>query len=284
MNRRDFVTQSGWALAALLPGAPLAAHRARRGAPSDRLERIGIQLYSLRDAMRQDFEGTLARVGELGYAEVEFAGYFGRTPEQVRAALERAGLTAPATHLPYELLGEQWPNALEAANRTGHGYLIVAWVPEAARRTLDDWKRVAERFNRAGQAATAAGLKFGFHNHDLELRPVEGRRPLDVLLEGTDPAHVVFEMDLYWVVRGGGDPLAYFGAHPGRFPLVHVKDSAGPPEHRMVDVGSGRIDFKAIFARRTQAGIRHAFVEHDQPADPFGFARNSLAYLKRLEF
>ncbi|MGH7700982.1 MAG: sugar phosphate isomerase/epimerase family protein [Gemmatimonadales bacterium] len=275
IDRREFLQ---WSVGAV------AASRFPYPVSRDRLDRIGIQLYSVRNAMREGFDGTLARVAELGYAEVEFAGYFGRTPEQVRQVLERTGLSAPATHLPFDLLGGDWEAALDAAARTGHRYLVVAWIPEESRRTLDDWKRVAERFNRAGEAARARNLVFGYHNHHFELRSVEGRRPLDLLLAETEPANVVFELDLYWCVMAGGDPLAFFAAHPGRFPLVHVKDSAGPPDHRMVNVGRGTIDFKAIFARRRQAGIRHAFVEHDNPADPFAFARASLEYLKRLEF
>ena len=107
--------------------------------------------------------------------------------------------------------------------------------------------------------------------------------PYDVLLERCEPRYVAFEMDLYWITQGGQDPLAYFARWPGRFPMVHVKDSTGPPDHRMVDVGSGSIPWKAVFARREQAGIRHYFVEHDAPADPLASVRRSYEYLRRLE-
>ena len=150
------------------------------------------------------------------------------------------------------------------------------------RRTADGYKRVAELFNRAGAEARKAGLRFAYHNHDFEFAAVDDRIPYDVLLAETDPAAVEFEMDLYWVTHGGGDPLAYFARHPGRFPLVHVKDMDAA--RGMVDVGKGVIGWKQIFARRDQAGIRHYFVEHDQPPDPFASIRASYEYLKRLEF
>src|SRR6266576_470043 len=132
--------------------------------------------------------------------------------------------------------------------------------------------------------AKAAGLQFAYHNHDFEFAPLEGKLPYDVLLAETDPKLVQLEVDLYWITKGGQDPLAYFARWPGRFPMVHVKDSAGPPDHRIVEVGAGKIDFKKIFAQSDQAGIKHYFVEHDEPADAFASIRASCEYLKRLEF
>ncbi|MBI1966858.1 MAG: sugar phosphate isomerase/epimerase [Gemmatimonadetes bacterium] len=243
-----------------------------------------MQLYTLRQAMARDVEATLAQVAVIGFTQVEFAGYFGKTPAQMRAILDRHGLAAPSAHIPIEMLSRNWATVLEEAHDLGHRYLCVAWIPAEMRRTVDDYKRVAELFSRAGEESHAHGIRFAYHNHDFELAPLEGRVPLDVLLEETDPAHVWFELDLYWITKGGGDPLAYFNRYPNRFPLVHVKDSAGPPDHRMVDVGQGTIDWKRIFARRDQAGIRHYFVEHDEPQDPFASIRASYQYLRRLRF
>jgi sugar phosphate isomerase/epimerase len=278
MRRRAFLrTTTGAALAAALPV------RLPRSASARTLDRIGLQLYTVRSAMARDVAGTLARVAQIGYREVEFAGYFGRAPVALRTALADAGLEAPGAHVPYESLADGWDGVLDAARTIGHTHVLVAWIPREERPDLDGWKRVAERFNRAGERARAAGLRFGYHNHDYEFPPVGGAIPYDVLLAATDPALVTFEMDLYWTVKGGRDPLAYFTTHPGRFPMVHVKDSAGPPDHRMVDVGRGTIDFRAIFARRAQAGIRHWFVEHDEPPDPFAFCRDAFTYLRSLE-
>lgn len=277
MHRREMIR---WSAGAVLAAAtPLPRYATGR-----KLERIGLQLYTVRTEMARDVEGTLARVAEMGYREVEFAGYFDRAPAAVRTALAAAGLAAPATHVPYETLAAGWDQVLATAAAIGHTDVVVPWIPREERPDLDGWKRVAERFNRAGERARGAGLRFAYHNHDFEFAPVEGQVPYDVLLTATDPELVAFEMDLFWTIKGGMDPVAYFAKHPGRFPLVHVKDSAGPPDHRMVDVGRGTIDFARIFAQSAQGGIRHYFVEHDEPQDPLAFCGSSFAYLHGLEF
>ena len=274
IDRRDFIGTLG----ALAAAAVLPTCRAPR-----RLDRIGVQLYTVRGQMEKDFEGTLARVAEIGYNDVEFAGYFNHAPAQVRAMLDRHGLAAPAVHTG-SIAPDDWAKALDAAQVIGHKYIVVPWIPEERRKTLDDWKRVAADFNRAAATAQTAGVQFAYHNHDFEFLPVEGRVPYDVLLAETDPKLVQLEIDLYWITKGGQDPLAYFARWSGRVPLVHVKDSAGPPDHRMVDVGTGKIDFRTIFAHGAQAGIKHPFVEHDEPPDPFASIKASYDYLKRLEF
>ncbi len=277
-DRRSFLQALGAAgFAASLPGTLGARLPAR-----DRLGAIGVQLYSVRDLMQQDFEGTLARVAEIGYRQVEFAGYFGRSPVEVRAILDRHGLTAPSSHLAIETLEQGWDEALEAARTIGHRYLVVAWVPQERRPTLAGWREVAGLFNRAGARAHEAGIGFAFHNHDYEFVPLEGKLPYDVLLEATDPATVRMEMDLYWITKGGGDPLAYFARYPGRFPMVHVKDMA--PDQSMVDVGAGTIDWAKIFRHHRQAGIEYYFVEHDEPKDPFASIAASYRYLRHLDF
>ena len=279
-SRRDFAkTLSAAALGYAL--RPLAPSR-QPLAPRRKLDRIGLQLYTVRHQMEKDVEATIARVAATGYREVEFAGYFGKSPRDVRALLDHHGLSSPSSHV--SLAPDQWRAALDAAPVVGHRYLVIAWIPAEERHTLDDYKRWAERLNRAATEAKAAGLQFAYHNHDFEFVPLDGKLPYDVLLTETDPKLVQLEMDLYWIVKGGQDPLAYFARWPGRFPMVHVKDSAGPPDHRMAAVGAGKIDFRKIFAQSDQAGIRHYFVEHDNPDDPFASIRASYDYLQRLEF
>jgi sugar phosphate isomerase/epimerase len=232
--------------------------------------------------MAGNVEETLDRVAAFGYEEVEFAGYFGRTPQQIHDALGASGLAGSASHVPVETLGADWDAQLEAAETMGHRYLVVAWLTPEQRSTIDDYKRYAELFNQAGERAQAAGIGFAYHNHDFEFLTLDGEVPFDVLLAETDPKLVRFELDLFWITKGGRDPLAYFGAHRGRFPLVHVKDMDAGGE--MVRVGAGTIDFASIFARREEAGIEHAFVEHDNPTDPFASIDASLDYLDRLTF
>ena len=252
---------------------------------ADKLDRIGLQLYTVRDMMKANVEDTLAKVAGIGYKEVEFAGYFDRTPAAVRATLDKLGLTSPASHIGYDAIDPAKIAAtLDAANTIGNKYIIVAYLVDTQRKTLDDYKRHAERFNRAGEAAKARGLQFAYHNHDFEFVPLDGKVPYDVLLESTDPSLVKMEMDLYWITFAGSDWSAYFNRWPGRFPLVHVKDSAGAPKHEMRDVGGGSIPFATIFGQRKKGGIEHFFVEHDNPKDPIASITASYQHLKNLSF
>jgi sugar phosphate isomerase/epimerase len=277
-DRRSFVSTLG---AALL-GA--ACSRVGNSQPTQRLERVGVQLYTVRNDLARDFEGTLTRIAGIGYREVEFAGYHGKTAGDVRAILTRLGLAAPASHVPIEALRRNIDGAIADAKTVGHQYLVVPWLDPAERRSIDDYRRLAEELNRFGEKVRAAGMRLGYHNHDFELGAMGGSVPLDVLFDRTDPNLVIFELDLYWVTKGGADPLTYFSRYPGRVHLVHIKDSAGAPEHRQVDVGKGTIDFAKILSRREQAGIRHAFVEQDEPANPLEMVRVSYEHLAQLRW
>jgi sugar phosphate isomerase/epimerase len=281
-NRRNFLATLG--VAALGLASRDAAAASEILASRKKIKRVGLQLYTVRDLMKADLPGTLAKVAAIGYKEVEFAGYFGHTPAQIRDLLRRNGLTSPSTHLSFDSLESGWQKQLDDAKAAGHHWVTIAYIAEEKRKTLDDWKRHAALFNRAAEQAKSAGLRFAYHNHDFEIRPIGDTRPLDLLLTSTDPKLVDFEMDLYWVVFGGGSPIDFFNRYPKRFPLVHVKDSAGPPDNKMVDVGQGKIDFRQIFAQGDKAGIKHYFVEHDQPADPIATITNSYNFLHRLTF
>ncbi|HEY1953751.1 MAG TPA: sugar phosphate isomerase/epimerase [Gemmatimonadaceae bacterium] len=280
-TRRNFLATLGVAAVGLTKGNPLGASELL--APHRKIKKIGLQLYTVRDLMKADLPGTLAKVAQIGYKEVEFAGYFGRSPAEIRALLRKNGLSSPSTHLGYDTLSKDWSKQLADAKSIGHQWVTIAYMPEEQRKSLDDWKRHAAEFNKAGAQAKAAGLRFAYHNHNFEITPVNGQRPLDIMLDNTDPSLVDFEMDLYWVVFGGGDPLDFFNRHPHRFPMVHVKD-AGGPDNKIVDVGSGKIDFRSIFAQTDKAGIKHYFVEHDQPTDAIATIRNSYNYLHKLTF
>ena len=253
-------------------------------APKRKLKKVGLQLYTVRDLMKADLPGTLRKVAQIGYKEVEFAGYFGRSPAQIRALLKQNGLTSPSSHIGLDILEKDPVKAFADAKAIGHQWATVPYIPEERRKTVDDWNRIIDLLNRLGPQAKAAGLRLAYHNHDFEIRPVNGVRPLDMMLDKTDPSLVDFEMDLYWVVFGGGDPMDFFNRHPKRFAMVHVKDSAGPPDNKMVDVGKGTIDFTRIFAQSDKAGIKHYFVEHDQPADPIATIRNSYQYLHAVRY
>jgi sugar phosphate isomerase/epimerase len=281
-TRRNFLATLGAASLGIACSSTGAASEILT--PRRKLERVGLQLYSVRDLMKADLPGTIAKVAAIGYKEVEFAGYFGRTPAQIREIVRQNGLTSPSTHLSFDSLTSGWQKQLDDAKAAGHEWVTIAYIAEEKRKTLDDWKRIADLFNRSAAQAKSADLRFAYHNHDFEIRPIDGTRPLDLLLTSTDANLVDFEMDLYWVVFGGGSPIDFFNRYPKRFKLVHVKDSAGPPDNKMVDVGQGKINFPQIFAQSEKAGIQHYFVEHDQPADPIATITNSYNYLHNLSF
>lgn len=236
--------------------------------------------------MQRDMPGTLAGLAAIGYHEVEFAGYFRRTPAEVKQLLQSNRLAAPSTHVPYEAVRDNFDRIADEAQAIGHQFLTVPYLGDAERRSADTWRRVAQEFNRAGEKARARGLRFAYHNHDFEFNRVDGILPFDLLIAETDPALVSFQMDVYWTVKAGGDPLAYFRTHPTRFSMLHIKDSAGPPNHAQTDVGAGTIDFGAIFRldAAQQSSVKHVFVEHDQPPDPMAFARTSFDNLSKLEY
>ncbi len=288
VSRRDFLRSAalGAGVATFAPRNLPGLRGLDAAAPLDTIERAGLQLYTVRAAMRDDVPGTLARVARIGYKEVEFAGYFGVQPERIRELLDLNGLTSPSVHTAIEILERDFDAQARAATTIGHETLIV---PSLDTRTLTDaasWKAIAARFDALGRKAHGAGLRFGFHNHAVEPRPLaDGTVPFDVLLRETDPGLVDYQMDIYWMVKSGGDPLAYFAKYPGRFRSVHVKDATAAPALEMTDVGSGAIAWKGIFAQRARAGIRHCFVEHDNPSpDPFASITASYRYLSALTF
>lgn len=251
------------------------------------LETIGVQLYTVRSLMAEDVAGTLDAVARIGYDEVEFAGYFGHAPAEVRAWLDASGLTAPAAHVDLDAITDTaLEETLEAAAILGHRWLVVPWIAEAM-RTSDGYREVAELLNAAGDMAASTGVRVGYHNHAFEFDVLDG--PADsggettgysLLLEHLDPALVDLEIDFHWSAVGGADELELFSEHPGRFPLCHVKDLTA--DGRMADVGVGMIDWPRLFARSEEAGLIHYFVEHDQPADPLASIEASYRYLAEM--
>ena len=248
-----------------------------------RLDRIGVQLYTIRDALTTDLDGSLARVAAIGYQDVELAGYRSHSVAEFKAALDRHGLSAPSTHIAMERVRDELPKVLDEAHQLGHQFVICPNIPDE-KAGLDGYRQAADLLNHAGEIAGRSGIGIGYHNHESELVPIDGVRPYDVILDRTDPKLVAMEMDIFWLVKGGGDPLAYFNKYPGRFRMVHVKDMDGSAAKTMVDVGKGVIDWKAIFAQSGKAGIEHGFVEHDNAKDPFASIAASYKYLRGLEF
>jgi sugar phosphate isomerase/epimerase len=296
MNRRTFIESS-------LATVALTSLPARGFAAQHQISAVGLQLYTVRDEMKKNFDATVTRVANVGYKEVEFAGYFNHSPADIRVLLDKLHITAPSCHVGYDVIQDHLQETIDAARVIGHSYIVTPWIDEKLRKSPDGWKRVADFFNQVGATTKKAGIQFGYHNHTFEFVPdplLGGKLPYDFLLDNTDKDLVKMEMDLCWISVTGHDPVSYFGRYPGRFPLVHVKDVKEMPKvvpgkadefvdtsfekKVMTEPGNGVIDWSRIFAHADQAGIQHYFVEHDAPADPFASITASYKYLAALRF
>lgn len=283
MNRRTLLR----ALAYGLGGAVLLNKPSVTGETAGRkkLSKIGLQLYTVRRELERNFDETLKQVAASGIEEVEFAGYFGQQPARIKELLKNLRLAAPSAHISTETLRSGLAKALEDARIIGHKYLVLGHLPESERKSLDDYKKLVELINKAGEECRRADLQFAYHNHDFEFKKIEDKIPYDLILAETDARKVKMELDLYWISKAGFDPLAYFEKHPGRFPLVHVKDMDATPKKFFTEVGRGTVDFKKIFSKARAAGVRHYFIEQDEtPAAPLESVQTSLKYLKELRF
>lgn len=276
VDRRGFVAAAAGAIVGLPAVTAIAQREDDRG-----IGKIGLQLYTVRGLMKENMARTLAEVARAGYSEVEFAGYFNHPAREVRRMLDDTGLTSPSAHLGMADIGEGWGAFLDDANTLGQKYLTVTWI-DAPDRTLRGYRKIAEKFNAAGTTARRHGVHLAYHNYTYEFAPVDGIIPYELLLRECEPGNLAMEADIFWMRKAGQDPLAWFRKYPGRFHMLHVKDMGPPPANEMVDVGKGVIDWRAVLSQGKGAGVRHVFVEHDEPADPLASIRTSHDYLSAL--
>lgn len=285
INRRDFIKYSSLlsAGALLLPSCMLQPQAS-----------IGLQLYTVRDLMQSDAEGTLTKVANIGYKEVESAGYneglfYNMKPAAFKNMIVDLGLKHPSGHYmsgisnPEKVgtLSNGWEKVVEDAKEAGLTYMVLAYLTEEERRSIDDYKRLAELLNKAGEICKNNGVQLAYHNHDFEFQTIAGDLPYDILLNEVDSDLMVMELDLYWAVKAGFDPVELFSNHPGRFPLWHVKDmdTAGD----FSEVGTGLIDFRKIFSAKEKAGLKHFFVEQDQTkGSPLESIQISYTNIKKI--
>ncbi|AGH44748.1 sugar phosphate isomerase/epimerase family protein [Paraglaciecola psychrophila] len=255
LDRRRFMKLSSIILgASLLPGSLAFA--------ADKPSAVGLQLYTLRDMMAVSVPATLKLVSAVGYKEVETAGYFEYSPREFRKMLDGEGLTSPSAHIRLDLFDKSLNQVIDTAKEVGHEYVVIPYLTVEQRGSgINVYKKLAENCNVYGEACKKVGLKLAYHNHDFEFEMRDGQLPYDVLLQDVDADLMAMEMDLYWMVKAKQDPLAYFKRHPGRFKLWHVKDM--DKQGAFADVGTGIIDFPAIFAHAKQAGVEHKVVERD---------------------
>jgi sugar phosphate isomerase/epimerase len=277
INRRKFLETAA--------SGTIGAWALTKTRPITRLESVGVQLYTVRNDMAKDFEGTLQKVASLGYKEVEFAGYYDRTPEQVKEILTRFGLEAPSAHVPLKEIQTNIEKSIEAAKIIGHKLIVCPYLDANDRKTIDNYKSHVATFNKAGEACKKAGIEFAYHNHDFELVAIDGTVPLDLLLAETDKNLVKLELDLYWMKKANANSLAYIAKHPRRTIAFHVKDMDNTAKQFFTEVGRGIIDFKEIFKQSKNSGVKYYFVEQDQcPGPPLDSLKISIDYLKQLEF
>jgi sugar phosphate isomerase/epimerase len=265
MQRRDFMKTIG--ASALLSSVVANAAPAKK--------KIGIQLYTVRDAIGKELVKTLESVAKVGYKEVELAGYgdgkfYGKQISEFKKILTDLGLSVPSGHYTTGAhdknlkgtLNNDWERAMANAAELGQKYAVCAYLFPQERTKLDDYKAHADLFNKSAEVAKKNGLQFCYHNHDFEFMPLDGQLPYDLLLANTDKNLVKMELDLYWITKAGQDAVTYFKNNPGRFPLWHIKDM-DKTDQTFAEVGTGSIDFKKIFAHKKTAGLMHYFVEQD---------------------
>jgi sugar phosphate isomerase/epimerase len=317
MNRRDFVKQS-----AVLSTAGLLFSSEIFG-KSRLIEKIGIQFFSLPKMLEKDFAGTLRMLSKMGYKEVELygpyafstdaakerwnsvttslgfkgSGFFGHTAAEAKSLLKQNGLAIPSMHTDLDTLQNRMEKLGEAAHVLGTEFVTLPSIPEEKRKTLDDYKKMAETFNKIGEAAKKAGVKFAYHNHGYGLKEVNGQIPLKLILDGTDPSLVFLEMDLYWTTAGGADPVELLEKYKNRYRMMHVKDMSkkvrfsgdGGDSKQWIELfpymttaGNGVIDLKKILPKAKENGVQHFIVEQDIVAHPEVALKKSFDYLASL--
>ena len=283
-TRRKFLTQAG-----LLSAGLFAAPKMIFAAPP---KKVGLQLYTLRNVIAKDVKGNIEKVAKAGYSEVETYGYskaggfWGMDAKSFSGLLKANGLTTPSGHFGLDDYfvhdkTESLEAYIEAANITGMEYIIVPSINGEVLKSADQFKAVAAKMNKAAEICKKSGLKLGYHNHNFEWKPIDGTTFYDVLINETDPALVNMEMDMYWVVRAGQDPIKLFEAHPGRFALCHLKDMDKTSDNLNTEIGRGKIDFKTILKKAKLAGLQHFIVEQENfiNIDPFDSITQSSAYV-----
>jgi len=252
---------------------------------------VGLQLYSVRSLLPKDFEGTLHQVRGAGYTVVEAAGYYGRTAPDFRKAMDDAGLRCVSTHHTLKLLETTFDELIEYDKALGLEYVICSSSggmhrdPQATGApTLDDWRWIADEFNRIGEKVKAAGMTFGVHNHVPEFAVIDGVTVYDELLKRTDPKFVIFEMDCGWVYASGHNPVDYLSKTPERFPLLHIKDMIHQADSKMHTpvMGKGEMHYGPIM--RAATGMKYYFVEQEQyDADVILELQQDAEFMRKLQ-
>jgi sugar phosphate isomerase/epimerase len=283
MRRREFVQALGAVIA-----APVAACAMPRAAAAPRrLKRIGVQLYSLRDAAKADLDRTLGDIAAAGYKDVEMLmsmGNFGASPAQVRAMLDKHGLRAPSTHMGTRELAAM-DKAMDEAAIIGHEYLFLADTPGTLRKSLDGFRSWADQLNRAGEAARKRNIWVGLHDEPDDFVTIDGQVGYDVLMQRTDPALVRAQLDIGNAAMGGRNPVEYMKKYGDRYWSFHVKDAPSMPSKTDAELGKGIVDLRGVLSLVKDIDAKHVYVEQETyPGAPIDSVRRDYQYLAALEF
>lgn len=281
MKRREFIQTTALTAAGVF-SLPILSNAAKiKG-------KLGLQLYTLRDSIPNDPKGVLKKVADHGYKEIETYSYrdgkiFGMDFTDFGNYVKDLGMQVCSGHYGLDqATGDSWDEAIADAKEVGQGYMVVPYLAETDRKTIDDYKKVCDQLNKAGEACRKQGMRFGYHNHAFEFDKIDGQTPFDVMLAELDPEYVGIEMDIYWVVRAGADPIQYFDRHPGRFEQWHVKDMDKQNQDENANIGTGSIDYAPLFAQARKAGMKHWYVEQESyPGEPIDSVGASAEFLKK---
>lgn len=287
-SRRQFINQLAWlsAASAISTDAFSSSNKTNK--------RVGVQLYTVRGDMAIDPKGTLEKVAAMGFTEVEHFGYngqyFGMAPAEYKKVLKGLGLKNPSGHYLYGDFGNRntpgtiihgWEKAIDDAKEIGQEYMVIAYLMEEERKSIDGYKKIADGLNKAGELCKKSGIQLCYHNHAFEFETVQGEIPFDVLMKNADTELLKIELDLYWTVKAGRDPISLFKEHQNRISLWHVKDMDKTPKKHFSEVGSGSIDFENIFKQADISGMKHFFIEQDECTKPaLESIKQSIGYVK----
>ncbi|MGE5394962.1 MAG: sugar phosphate isomerase/epimerase family protein [Candidatus Saccharibacteria bacterium] len=281
-NRRQFITTLGLSAVAVSAGIPAWAM-----GKADHLEKIGFISGIVDNFLKEDWKVTLEKLAKQGYTEMESGNYMGDSPSEFKKVCQSLGINPFAGGSSMGDMLKDTDRQVAQAQEAGKQYWVCywPWLSDARNITADEAKQAADNLNKLGQACKKAGIKFCWHNHNWEFeKPTSEGLPFDILMKNTDPQTVKQELDIYWVRKGGGDPLKCLKSYPGRFEILHVKDMDSTAEKSFACPGSGIIDFKPIFREAWDQGVRHYIVEKDGEKNGIECLRSSAQYLKNLRF
>jgi sugar phosphate isomerase/epimerase len=294
MERRQFIQKSALGTAGVLAANPLLSNLME-----EKIQSFGFQVFTVRDAIQKDMAGTLKSLRKAGYDYAEFFDFgdgklLGKPIAEAKKIIEESKIEVKSLHVMTGAQAPQmtgsltndWQKGVDDAAELGAEYLVCAYLLDFERETIDQYKRLAELFNKAGETCKKSGIQFAYHNHDFEFQAIDNTVPYDILLNETDEDLVKMELDIYWTRFAELDPVKLFQKNPKRFPLWHVKDMELDNDHVMTEVGNGIIDWRQIFIHEADAGMKYFFVEQDRnwKEDPISSLKTSIKHLKRINY